>query len=58
MEGIRKAMESLKQTGDLSDEETNKLLTAMSALEENVKDQAKKSLAEGIEKGGSGQCGS
>ena len=48
-------MEKLKKTGDLSEEETGKLLKAMSALEQNVKDKAGKSIDEGIKKGGSGE---
>ena len=47
-------MEKLTKTGDLSDAETEKLLGAMSALEDNVKASARKSLDEGVKKGGAG----
>ena len=47
-------MEKLKQAGDLNDEETEKILGAMTALTQNVKENAKKSLGDGVAKGGSG----
>ena len=54
VDGIKKAMEKLKQAGDLNDEETEKILGAMTALTQNVKENAKKSLGDGVAKGGSG----
>ena len=48
-------MEKLRQTGDLDNDEMEKVLEGMSALEENVKERAKKSFEEGVRKGGSGQ---
>lgn len=55
VDGIKKAMEKLKQSGDLSDEETEKLLGAMTTLEENVKKHAKESFNVGVANGGSGE---
>ena len=53
--GIKRAMEKLKETGNLSDAETEQLLGAMTALEDNVKANAKNSINEGIKKGGAGK---